>query len=116
MGQFSINGTFTYLPDPSSYAPDQIVEVGSFTDGAPILQGKESGTLTWDILTPTQYKELYDAWNTNKGNLVSGTLPERSATSLATYDSVTAYYHEPVGRASVANWHNVTMAVTYVSR
>jgi hypothetical protein len=117
MGQFSLNGTFTYLPDPSGWMPEGIAEQGTYTDGAPILQGKESGTLIWNVLTQQQYGELHTRWSSNKGVLTAGTLPEESGSSLSTYDTVTtAYWHEPLGEARGGLRHNVRMRVTFITR
>ncbi|RLC82305.1 MAG: hypothetical protein DRJ03_19265 [Chloroflexi bacterium] len=117
MGEFSLNGTFTYLPDPSGWVSDGLAEVGTFTNGAPILQGLESGTLTWAALTQQEYGELHTRWDANKGNAVAGKLPEESGSSLATYDTVaSAYWHEPRGRAHGKIRHNVTMRVTSITR
>lgn len=117
MGQFSLNGTFTHLPDPSSWTPEGLAEVGLFTTGAPILQGLESGTVVWANLTQQEYGELHTRWNTNKGNAVAGTLPEESGSSLTTYDTVSsAYWHEPRGEVRGKIRRNVTMLVTKVTR
>jgi len=117
MGQFNLNGAFTYCPDPSAWDPGGLAEVGTFTTGAPILQGLESGTLTWANLTQQEYGELHTRWNTNKGNAVAGKLPEESGASLTTYDTITtAYWHEPHGEVSGKIRRNVTMRVTSITR
>lgn len=117
MGQFSLNGTFTYLPDPTSWTPDGIAEVGLFTTGAPILQGNESGIVMWAGLTQQEYGELHTRWNTNKGNAVAGKLPEESGAVLSTYDTISsAYWHEPLGEVSGKLRHFVTMRVTKITR
>lgn len=117
MGQFDLNGTFTYLPDPSAWISDGLAEVGTFTTGAPILQGLESGTLTWANLTQQEYGELHTQWNTNSGTAVSGKLPEESGSGLATYDTITtAYFHEPHGEVRGKIRRNVTMLVTSITR
>ncbi len=117
MGEFSLNGTFTYLPDPTAWDPAGLAEVGMFTTGAPILQGLESGTAIWANLTQQQYGELHSRWSTNKGNSVAGKLPEESGSSLTTYDTVaSAYWHEPLGQVSGKIRRNVTMLVTSITR
>lgn len=117
MGQFSINGTFTYLPDPSGWLPEGIAERDTFTDGAPLLQGLESGVLVWNALTQQQYGELHTRWNTNKGALTAGKIPEESGSALGTYDTVTtAYWHEPTGEARGGLRVNVRMRVTFITR
>ena len=117
MGQFSLNGTFTYLPDPSAWSPEGLAEVGAFTTGAAILQGLESGTVTWANLTQQEYGELHTRWNTNKGNAVAGKLPVESGAALGTYETVdSAYWHEPLGEVRGKIRRNVTMLVTSIAR
>ena len=115
-GNFSLNGTFTYLPDPSRWPPGVLAEVGTFTTGAPILQGLEEMTLTWNGLTQQEFGELLARWNTNKGNLVSGAIPNTDDGSI-TWDSITGYFHQPDGELIPGGvWQNVTMRVTSITR
>lgn len=117
MGQFSLNGTFTYLPDPSGWQPEGIAERDTYTDGAPLLQGLESGIVIWNCLSQQEYGELHTRWNSNKGTLVAGKLPEESGSALGTYDTITtAYWHEPLGEARGGLRFNVRMRVTFVTR
>lgn len=117
MGQFSLNGTFTYLPDPTAWAPEGLAEVGAFTTGAPILQGLESGTVIWANLTQQQYGELHTRWVANKGSAVAGKLPQEDGSSLTTYETVdSAYWHEPRGEVRGKIRRNVTMLVTSIAR
>ena len=117
MGQFNLNGTFTYCPDPSAWISDGLAEVGTFTTGAPILQGLEFGTLTWANLTQQEYGELHAQWNTNKGSAVAGKLPVESGAALGTYETVdSAYWHEPHGEVRGKIRRNVTMLVTSIAR
>ena len=114
MGSFSLNGTFTYLPDPSAW--EGITnEVGIATGGAPVLQGYEEMTLTWFALSQQQYGELKAKWAANRGSLVSGALPDTDDSSI-TWDTVTAYFHEPSGQLSHLAWRNVTMRVSRITR
>lgn len=116
MAQFDLNGTFTTTPDPAAYMMEGFAEVGAFCNGAPIIQGKESGTLTWAALTHAEFIQLHARWNTNKGSHVAGKIPEIAAGSLGTYDSITAYFHEPIGEVRNGLWHNVRMPVSKVTR
>ena len=117
MGQFQISSTFSNCPDPSAWVPDGIAERGNYTDGAPLLQGLESGTLVWNALTQTEYGELHTRWNTNKGVLTAGKIPEESGSALGTYDTVTtAYWHEPLGEVRGSLRHNVRMRVSFITR
>jgi hypothetical protein len=116
MGQLNINGALSTCPDPASYILDGFAETGAFCNGAPVIQGKESGTLTWPAMSHAAFIELWAQWNTNKGNHVSGKIPEIAAGSLGTYDSVTAYFHEPTGEVRNGLWHNVRMPVSKVTR
>ena len=114
MADFSLSGTFTYLPDPSAWE-SSFNEVGTLVSGAPLIQGYEAVTLTWSALTQQQYGELYARWNANKGDLVSGTLPDMDASSFS-WQSVTAYFHEPSGQLRARVWENVQMRVTHITR
>ena len=116
MGQLDINGTLSTCPDPAAYALDGFEEVGAFCNGAPIIQGKESGVLMWPAMTHAAFIELWAQWNTNKGSHVSGKIPEIAAGAIGTYDSVTAYFHEPKGEVRNKLWRNVRMQVSKVTR
>jgi hypothetical protein len=109
---FEINGSG--LTDPTSYQPDGTAERDTYTDGAPLLQGMESGTLVWAAMSQSNFASLWSAWSTNKGNLVSGAIPPTTG-SLSSYRSVTAYFHEPRGEARGGVRFNVTMRVTFIS-
>jgi hypothetical protein len=117
VGQFNINGTFSNLPDPSGWTPEGIAERDSFVDGAPLLQGLESGVVSWNAITQTEYGELHTRWNANKGVLTSGKLPEESGSALGTYDTVaSAYWHEPLGEARGGLRMGVRMRITFITR
>lgn len=103
------------IADPTSWQSDGIAERDTFTDGAPLLQGLESGTLVWAAMSQSNYADLYSAWNSNKGNLVSGTIPTESGSSLSSYRNVTAYFHQPTGEARGGLRHNVRMRVSFIS-
>jgi hypothetical protein len=108
---FEINSTS--LQDPTAYIPDGIAERDTFTDGAPLLQGYESGTLIWSTMTQSDYADLYTAWNSNKGNLVSGVIPPNTG-SLSSYRTISAYFHEPTGEARGGLRFNVRMRVSFI--
>lgn len=116
MGQFSLNGVFTTTPDPQAFEHDGFEEIGTYVDGAPLLQGKENGTLVWGALTHAEFIQLYARWNTNKGTAVAGAIPQVAAGVLATYDAITAFFHEPQARVEGKLWKNVRMRVTYITR
>lgn len=108
---FEINSAS--LQDPTIYQPDGFAERDTYTDGAPLIQGFESGTLIWSSMSQSNYAALYSAWNANKGNLVSGVIPPTTG-SLGSYRSVSAYFHEPVGEARGARRFNVRMRLTFI--
>lgn len=74
MGSFSLNGTFTALPDPD-FQTYGLMEVGGFLNGKPIRQGFESGILRFPPLTTAAHNELVARWEANKNSQVSGALP-----------------------------------------
>ena len=116
MGQLDINGTFTTTPDPFAFEHDGFEEIGNYVDGAPLLQGKENGTLVWNVLSHAEFIQLYARWATNKGTAVSGKIPQVATGTLGTYDSITAFFHEPTARVEGKLWRNVRMRVTYITR
>lgn len=117
MGQFDINSGISDCPDPTGWIPEGLAEVATYTDGAPLLQGLERGTLVWNCLTYAQWYDLWDAYRDNHDSLVSGTLPEENGSGLGTYDTVTtAYWHEPQGEARGGLWFNVRMYVSHITR
>jgi hypothetical protein len=110
---FVINGNS--IQDPTSWQSDGIAERDTFTDGAPLLQGKESGTLTWSAMSESDYADLYSGWNSNKGSLVSGSIPTESGSDLSSYRNVTAYFHQPTGEARGGLRFNVRMKVSFIT-
>lgn len=109
---FEINGNS--IADPTSWIPEGIAQRDTFTDGAPLLQGLESGIAVWAAMSQSDYADLYGAWNSNKGNLVSGVIPPNTG-SLSSYRNVTAYFHEPTGEAAGGLRRNVRMRISFIS-
>ncbi|KPJ87114.1 MAG: hypothetical protein AMJ53_18630 [Gammaproteobacteria bacterium SG8_11] len=119
MGQFKIVFTFNYLPDPHAWIAEGIAEVGTYTDGPALRQGLERGVLVWDCLTQEQYGELHNFLSGTPlqfGNAKNGTLPEEDGSSLGTYDTVNARWHEPLGEARGNLRFNVRMPVSHITR
>ncbi len=95
MGNLAINGTFTYLPDPTECIPEPVPEVGRFASGKPVRQGPEIVTLKWEALSYTEWDELRSRWSSNNSSAVSCDIPAISGTDPASYRTVTAWLHEP---------------------
>jgi len=116
MGQFSLNGTFTYLPDPTVWIPEGFRELG-VPARRTWFEDYESGIVGWDCLTQQEYGELHTRWAANNSALTSGTLPEQNASGFGTYDTVTsAWWHEPLGEARGNRRFNVRMRVSFITR
>lgn len=112
MTQLSIGGNLG-IPDPTGWLPEGISKVGTYTDGAPLIQGLERGTLVWDALSFSDFTTLYFAAGASK----AGTLPEESGSSLGTYDTVTsAYWNNPTGELRGGMYRNVRLYVTHIVR
>lgn len=114
MGQFSLNGTFTYLPDPSAFIFEGRPMRGTDVEGTGILATNYVGTLIWDCLTQQQYGELHTRWNTNKGKSVGGKLIEWNTDPSSSYTTTTkGFFHEPLGEARGGLRFNVRMRVEF---
>jgi len=113
MGNLAINGTFTYLPDPTECTPTPIAEIGRFQSGKPVRQGPEEVTLRWETLTYTEFNELTTRWAANNTSAVSCNIPPISGTNPASYRTVTAWVHEPqIGSQRDINMYDVELRLT----
>lgn len=111
MGSFSLNGTFTALPDPD-YQPYPIPVRGGFLNHKPVRQGFESGILKWGPLPSAAFNELRARYEANKNTQTSGAIP---AISGYGFRAVSAFWLEPLYAnydGPIAN--GVTMIVAYV--
>jgi hypothetical protein len=86
--------------------------VGHFANYKPIEQGVERVRLVWNALTPAEYKDLFDTWNTNKDSSGTFDIPDRSGTAPEDYRSVVAYAQRPLGQFGQRIRSQVTMLIT----
>ena len=85
-------------PDPDDYRLLESVpgSVGKFSNGFPVIQGREGGELVWGVMTIADYHDIYSRWNTNKAT--RGTFvvpPHTTGNDWDTWRSVTAYCDPP---------------------
>ena len=95
--------------DPDGYAKTEAVPIGRFSNGLPVIQGRESGTLTWTVMSLADYHDLYDRWNSNKTTRGSFVLPP--AYHWTSWRTVVAYCDPPMCEYRGNQVHNVTITI-----
>jgi len=108
------DGTLSTCPDPSTWTPENAPVVARFASGKPVAQGLYGGVLSWSALTPAEYDNLWDIWNTNKDSSGTFTIPDRSGTLPTSFRSVVAYAEEPSGMWGTRIRSDVTMRIVIV--
>ena|SRR5689334_18289470 len=113
MGQLSINGTFSTVPDPD-WASYGVRVVGAFVGGVAVRQGYESGLLSFPPLSSAARNELYSRYMANRNSIVSGQIPQNSGYG---WQFVSANFWEPLPTGYDGEWaHGVRMMVYRVQR
>lgn len=103
-------------PDPDSYTPEPEPLAGLMERGAPIVQGREAGTLRWAVLNINDFGDLWGKWNTSKAITGVFVIPPRtSGGSWTVWRSVTAYAEEPQCTYRGNNVADVTMRILIVA-
>jgi len=87
--------TLIEAPDPDAYIKTEGVPVGKFSQGLPVIQGREMGTLTWSVMRLSDYHDLYALWNTNKASSGSFVVPPHSGDDWDTWRTITAFCDPP---------------------
>ena len=108
---FQMWGSTITAKDPDSYTKTEGVPIGKFSQGLPVIQGREMGTLTWVVMSLTDYHDLYSRWNTNKASSGTFTVPPHSGDSWTSWRNVTAFCDPPVAEYRGNQVHNVSITI-----
>jgi len=108
---FEMWGSTITAPDPDSYVKTEGVPVGKFSQGLPVIQGREIGVCTWAVMTLTAYHDLYNRWNTNKATGGDFVVPPHSGDDWDTWRAVEAYCDPPTAEYRGNQIQNVSITI-----
>jgi hypothetical protein len=82
----TINGTTILMPTNHSWSPTEPVGVGG--RGTTILTSIYSYPMSWDALTPEDFRTIWLIWFNNQNTIITAELPEYAAVTytLKTYN------------------------------
>ena len=108
---FQMWGSTIEAPDPESYSKIEGTPIGKFSQGLPVIQGRESHTCSWSVMKLSDYHDLYSRWNTNKATRGTFVLLPHGGDSWTTWRSITAYCDPPTGEYRGNQVHNVSVTI-----
>ena len=110
---FEMFGSTIDAPDPDSYTKMEADPgpVGRFSNGQPVIQGRESGVVTWNVMSLSDYHDLYDVWDTDKDNYGDFVVPPHSGDDWDTWRTVSAYCEPPTCEYRGNQVHNVRLVI-----
>jgi hypothetical protein len=98
-------------PDPDAYVKTEATPIGKFSNGLPVVQGRESGVCTWTVMRLSDWHDLYDRWNTNKASAGTFVVPPHSGDDWDTWRSITAWCDPPTAEYRGNQVQNVTVTL-----
>ena len=108
---FKMWGSLIEAKDPDSYVKVESVPIGKFSQGLPVIQGRESGTVVWAVMSLADYHDLYARWNTNKQTSGSFTVPPHSGDSWTSWRNIYGWCNPPTAEYRSNQVHNVSVTI-----
>ncbi len=110
---FKMWNSLIEAPDPDTYVKMESDPgpVGKFSNGLPVIQGRESGTCTWSVMSLSDYHDLYGRWNSNKATEGTFVVPPHSGDDWTTWRSLTAFCDPPTCEYRGNQIHNVQVTI-----
>ena len=98
-------------PDPDLYIPSYGEVVARNDDGEPVVQGREIATLTWAVMSLSDFLEIRAKWTSNDGASGSHDIPPLSGDSWTSWRTVTGHLEAPTGEYRGNNIQNVVVRI-----
>jgi len=92
---FKMWSQFIEAPEPDAYTEVESTPVGSFSNGLPVVQGRELGVCTWAVMRLSDWHDLYGRWASNKASAGTFVVPPHSGDSWASWRTITAWCDPP---------------------
>jgi len=108
---FQMWGSTIDAPDPEGYSKIEGVPIGKFSQGLPVIQGRESHACTWAVMSLADYHDLYGRWATNKATRGSFVTPPHGGDSWTSWRTVTAYCDPPTAEYRGNQVFNVSITL-----